>query len=126
MYTKRAFKEDIKHFHDRWECPECSEINMEDNTKCICGFTRSTGGCFIATAVYDSPMAENVIVLKQFRDEVLLASSIGQNFVSSYYRFSPPMASFLAEHAFLKYLVKYVLIAPIVFLIRSINMAKKW
>ena len=63
-------------------------------------------GCFIATAAYGTPMAEDIQVLRDFRDEYLLTSPLGQALVGIYYRVSPPMAEFMAEHPSLKPVVR--------------------
>jgi hypothetical protein len=57
--------------------------------------------CFIATAAYGSLLAPQVIGLRQFRDEVLLRSTVGTAFVSFYYRISPPLAAVIAHSAIL-------------------------
>jgi hypothetical protein len=62
----------------------------------------SVGGCFIATAVYGSPMERHVNILRDFRDTYLLNSMIGHTFVKAYYRYSPPVADFIAKHETLK------------------------
>lgn len=41
--------------------------------------------CFIATAVYGGPNAPQVQTLKEFRDDVLMQSSLGRALVSFYY-----------------------------------------
>jgi hypothetical protein len=71
------------------------------------------GGCFIATAAYGSDMAREVNILKNFRDNILLANSIGKRLVNLYYKISPPMAEFIAKHNILRLIVRLGLI-PIV------------
>jgi len=72
------------------------------------------GGCFIATAAYGTPTAKQIDVLREFRDVVLLKSTVGSQFVSLYYQFSPPVANFIASNEFLRILVRELLIDPIV------------
>jgi hypothetical protein len=43
-------------------------------------------GCFIATAAYGTPDAEQIDVLREFRDAVLLKNMSGSLFVALYYR----------------------------------------
>ena len=52
----------------------------------------SGGGCFIATAAYGSYLDPHVMVLREFRDKVLLKTKLGQKFVKFYYKHSPPVA----------------------------------
>jgi hypothetical protein len=63
-------------------------------------------GCFIATAAYGTPMAEEIQALREFRDECLLTNPLGQAVVSVYYRVSPPIAGFIAEYPRLKSIVR--------------------
>jgi hypothetical protein len=49
-------------------------------------------------------------VLKKFRDNVLLSSSIGRKFVEFYYEVSPPMADFIANHDTLRAIVRWSLL----------------
>lgn len=49
-------------------------------------------GCYIATAVYGSYDAPEVIVLRRFRDESLKKSALGRSFIRAYYKFSPSVA----------------------------------
>ncbi|MDH4299567.1 MAG: hypothetical protein OEV54_02890, partial [Dehalococcoidia bacterium] len=72
------------------------------------------GGCFIATAAYGTPTARQIDVLREFRDAVLLRSTVGSQFVALYYRFSPPIANIIAENEILRTLVRELLVAPIV------------
>jgi hypothetical protein len=73
----------------------------------------ATAGCFIATAAYGTPMAQQIQILREFRDEYLLTNTGGQAFVDFYYQVSPPIADFITEHAGLKPVVRAGL-APVV------------
>lgn len=74
--------------------------------------------CFIATAAYGSYLEPHVQVLRQFRDNVLLHSSIGRWFVNEYYRYSPPIAQYIAHHYTLK-LCTRIILTPVIFFITS-------
>jgi len=51
-------------------------------------------------------MAEEIQVLREFRDEYLLTNPPGQALVDVYYRVSPPIAEFITEHPSLKPIVR--------------------
>ncbi len=71
-------------------------------------------GCFIATAVYGSPYAYEVITLKEFRDNWLLNFKLGKLFVAFYYWISPPIADQIAKSNPLKAFTKSILIIPLI------------
>jgi parallel beta-helix repeat protein len=79
----------------------------------------SPSGCFIATAAYGTPTAEQINVLREFRDDVLLKSTMGSQFVSLYYQISPPIANFIAGHEVLRTLVRELLVDPIVRVVKA-------
>jgi hypothetical protein len=58
--------------------------------------------CLIATATYGSPLAPEVQLLRNFRDNSLMNTKAGSSFMiafnSLYYSLSPTVASYLAEH----------------------------
>ncbi|MGN0176618.1 MAG: zinc ribbon domain-containing protein [Methanobrevibacter sp.] len=56
--------------------------------------TKDPGNCYIATFVYGDYDAQEVLTLRQFRDERLLTNFFGKLFVKVYYRTSP----FLIKH----------------------------
>lgn len=75
------------------------------------------GNCFIATAAYGSYLHDDVMIFRQFRDQYLLTNSLGQAFVEFYYRKSPPVAAYIAEHETLRWSVR-ILLTAVVYLIK--------
>ncbi len=73
--------------------------------------------CFIATAAYGTPSAEQIDVLREFRDVVLLESAAGSRFVALYYRLSPPVADIIAGNGFLRTIVRDLLVDPVVWIV---------
>ena len=69
--------------------------------------------CFVATAAYGTPASKEVDTLRLFRDKYLLTNRPGAAFVQAYYRFSPPVARFIAARAPLRTAVR-ALLAPAV------------
>lgn len=69
--------------------------------------------CFIATATYGSVMAPEVVAFRQFRDDILLNSKIGELFVNLYYFVSPPFAQLISKSPLLKSGVRKFLLTPL-------------
>jgi hypothetical protein len=82
-----------------------TNITMDDDYSITANF-RPAGGCFIATAAYGTPMAEEIGILREFRDEYLLTNSVGKGLVDFCYEVSPPIAEFITEHPALKPIVR--------------------
>jgi hypothetical protein len=70
--------------------------------------------CFVATAVYGTDTAEEINILREFRDVVLLPSRLGAEFVSLYYEVSPSIAEVIWQHDFLRTAVRVGFIDPVV------------
>jgi len=81
----------------------------------------SGGGCFIATAAYGTPMAEEIQILREFRDEYLLTNPVGRGLVDFYYRVSPPRAEFITGHPSLKPIVRAGLVPAVAMSIVAVN-----
>jgi hypothetical protein len=58
------------------------------------------------------------MTLRQFRDSFLLINKLGSKFVQAYYRYSPPMVDYIAEHDGLRSVVRIGL-APLIGLVVS-------
>jgi hypothetical protein len=77
---------------------------------------RDPGGfCFLATAAYGTPLAEDIDLLRRFRDGWLLTSAPGRAFVTFYYEHSPPLARAIRQSPLLAAATR-VLLVPLVFL----------
>jgi hypothetical protein len=76
-------------------------------------------GCFIATAAYGTSTAKELDVLRSFRDEVLLKSTLGSQFVELYYQTSPPVADFISGNSLLRTLVRELLVDPVASLVKA-------
>jgi hypothetical protein len=68
--------------------------------------TSSPSPCCTATAAFGTPMAREIRVLREFRDEYLLTNRMGTVLVDLYYTVSPPVAEFIAEHPSLRPIVR--------------------
>jgi len=78
---------------------------------------QTSSGCFIATAAYGNPTAEQLDVLRGFRDGVLLESAVGSRFVDLYYGLSPCIADFISGNSFLRTVVRELLVDPMVWVV---------
>ena len=88
-------------------------ITMSGNYSITAKFSLG-GGCFIATAAYGTDTANEIDILREFRDAVLLPNSLGAKLVSLYYETSPPMADFISQHEVLRTAVRVAFVDPIV------------
>jgi len=78
-----------------------------------------SGMCFIGTAAYGTSTAKQLDVLRDFRDDVLLKSTVGSRLVDLYYQVSPPIADFISEDTFVRLLVRELMIDPIVWMVEA-------
>ena len=72
--------------------------------------------CFVATAAYGSPLAEQISVLRALRDRHLANHALGRAFIDFYYAVGPALAEPVREHPWLASMVRAVL-TPVVELV---------
>ncbi|MEK6684562.1 MAG: CFI-box-CTERM domain-containing protein [Nitrospirota bacterium] len=86
------------------------------------------GSCFIATAAYGSPMAPQVVVLREFRDRYLVSSVLGRRFIEFYYTYSPSLAETIRGHKELQAGVRLLLwpVVGLAWFIVKTSFVAKW
>jgi hypothetical protein len=76
--------------------------------------------CFVASAAYGSPLADQVVVLRRVRDRQLQTNAVGRALVRAYYERGASWALWLREHAAARSAVRAVL-APVVAFARMLS-----
>lgn len=81
-----------------------NNVNIKNNTN-----KGKQEGCYIATAVFGSYNAPEVLILRRFRDEIMLNNIFGTIFVKIYYRLSPTFAIWLKDSRLTNLYVRNIL-----------------
>ena len=97
------------HIEECLGCPFLDERVLEDNDGDGVPDPCDEQKCFIATATFGTEMADEIDVLRAFRDRWLLTSATGRKFVGSYYEKSPPIATAIRSEAWLRTTVRILL-----------------
>ena len=120
-YTKSAEQSDADAQYNLGVMYECGVGVSKDRNKAKYWYTKAaeqghekakkeiSSGCYIATAVYGSYEAPEVLCLRRFRDEVLSITKFGRFFIKLYYHFSPPIAEKLKNAKHINVAVRRVL-----------------
>ena len=99
------------------DCDHDCDVTVESGSS---SSGNSSGGCFIATAAYGSYSESHVLILREFRDNVLSRTVLGRLLIRCYYKTSPPVAHMIASREYAKKLVRTFL-KPIVNLVGKID-----
>jgi hypothetical protein len=76
--------------------------------------------CFVATAAYGTVMANEVSMLRSFRDGILRQSVLGELFVETYYTIGPAFSGTIAHSDLLRHAARDSL-SPLVDLVRGLK-----
>ena len=108
----------------------CGVGTVDVNGQCVVDTSKQEsksskgGGCLIATATYGSELAPEVQKLRELRDNSLLSTESGTNFMNTfndvYYSFSPVIADYERENPVFKEMVKLV-ITPMISSLSILN-----
>ncbi len=65
-----------------------------------------TAGCVVVASLYRKYDHLNVQLMRRFRDQYLLANKLGRTFLSTYYKYSPPLADYIGKHPVIRQIVR--------------------
>ncbi len=84
------------------------KIRFVESTKNT-NWVNNSSGCYIATMAYGSYEHPQVLILRKFRDDVLLSSFIGKLFVMVYYSISPKFVIVLKNQITINRILRKIL-----------------
>ena len=97
--------------------PECHTIRPSE----VAGVLAEKVNCFVASAAYGSPMASEVSFFRAFRDQYLVPTKLGKDFVRFYYKKGPIAAHFIHDNDTLRFFSRGLLWGPLQFAKVSVN-----
>lgn len=83
--------------------------NASDGSNSNSGSGDSNSGCYVATMVYGSYEAPEVLVLRKFRDRFLARFYFGRQFISWYYKNSPGFVERYKDSGRINTAIRYLL-----------------
>lgn len=85
-----------------------------------------TGACFVVTATFGREDAPPVVLLREFRDEVLLRTSVGQRAINWYYKHGPGAAEHISRSRILRALTLVTVVAPALVIAMPPLLINRW
>lgn len=89
-------------------CASAGGLVVAEYTTPARSFT-TVSPCFVATAAFGDPMAEQIWVLRRFRDRYLMTHPVGRWLVARYYEYGPAAAQVIAQDEDLRAAVRWIL-----------------
>ncbi|MEM1415373.1 MAG: CFI-box-CTERM domain-containing protein [Myxococcota bacterium] len=101
------------------ECGRAGQVNsvMMQTTEIV---FETVSPCFVATATYGTPEAEEIGALRRFRDRHLRSTALGEALTRQYYEHGPAAAELVRDSEDLRALSRAVL-SPLVDLVQWLN-----
>lgn len=65
--------------------------------------------CFVATAAYGTPWADEIVLLRRWRDKKLQKSYSGKIFINFYYKFGPYLAKIIERNKIFKSITRFII-----------------
>lgn len=91
--TKAAFITELKQIAEKHDDQYIQDLI----TKMTPDQAKSSGGCYVATAVYGSYDCPEVWTLRRFRDYTLAETGYGRAFIRTYYAISPTLVAWFGH-----------------------------
>ena len=91
LLKSEGYLKEYNYFIDKFQLANYTPAQQKSEKK--------KEGCYIATAVYGSYDAPEVLVLRQFRDQTLQKYALGRLFISTYYFISPKLIDIIKNNS---------------------------
>lgn len=109
-------EEMIENMRKKQEKKQAERLAEHEREKALKAQEKS---CYVATSVYGDQCHGDVVTLRAFRDDYLSKTNLGRRFISWYYTNGSLLANRIAGNEIVKMAVKYVILIPLVFLVRK-------
>lgn len=96
-------------FRTRYERNRSTLIDLKRQLNQVNTGGGSSSGCYIATMAYGDYDHPQVMILRQFRDEVLNKSAYGKWFIKTYYHYSPKLVERLKNQRTVNIIIRKTL-----------------
>ena len=102
-------KHGLKAYNNRYRSSSSSSYRPSSSPSSSYSRPSSSGGCYVATAVYGSYDCPEVWLLRRYRDYYLDKNFFGRLFIKIYYAISPTLVKWFGKSKWFKKLIKPIL-----------------